>query len=135
MTSEERREVAAMMRDIGALAEKESYDYEDVAMKIDEAIGEVQNKSWISFFDHLADLIDPTCHAVHSNTAADDELVCSECGERLGAVLPAIGMVMPPHCPHCGARVVSSGGELRGITGTEIGKYRYVSDNEDGKEG
>lgn len=40
-TSDGRREVAAMMRDIGALAEKESYDYEDVAMKIDEAIGEV----------------------------------------------------------------------------------------------
>lgn len=108
-TSDGRREVAAMMRDIGALAEKESYDYEDVAMKIDEAIGEVQNKSWISFFDHLADLIDPTCHAVHSDTAADDELVCSECGAYMGAIVPFIGAVLPLYCPSCGARVVEGG--------------------------
>lgn len=54
----------------------------------------------------LADLIDPTCHVVHSDTAADDELVCSECGAHLGAVLPSIGAVLPHYCPGCGARVV-----------------------------
>lgn len=105
-TSDERREVAERMRDIGALAEKESYDYEDVAMKIDEAIGEVQNKSWISFFDHLADLIDPTCHAVPSDGGF---FTCSECGERIGAVLPTLGTVLMHHCSHCGAKVVEEG--------------------------
>lgn len=58
---------------------------------------------------HLADLIDPTCHAVHPDTAADDELVCSECGAYMGAIAPFIGAVLPLYCPSCGARVVEGG--------------------------
>ncbi len=58
---------------------------------------------------HLADLIDPTCHAVHPDTAADDELVCSECGAYMGAIAPFIGAVLPLCCPSCGARVVEGG--------------------------
>jgi hypothetical protein len=57
----------------------------------------------------LADLIDPTCHAVHPDTAADDELVCSECGAYMGAIVPFIGAVLPLYCPSCGARVVEGG--------------------------
>lgn len=47
----------------------------------------------------LADLIDPTCHPVPSDGGF---FTCSECGERIGAVLPALGTVLMHHCSHCG---------------------------------
>lgn len=107
-TSDERREVAARLREN---AEKRgvTLDYLGSAQVnswwlLLNSIGCDSNHQEVAF-NLLADLIDPTCHPVSS----DDENTCScsECGERLGAVLPAIGMEMPPHCPHCGARVVS----------------------------
>lgn len=56
----------------------------------------------------LADLIDPTCHPVPSD---DGGFSCSECGAHLGAMLPAIGAVLPRFCPYCGARLVSGDGD------------------------
>ena len=109
MTSEERREVAERLRDeadghvaveCGSVAHALGLAYEvhgTIAAFSGDAVA------------RLADLIDPTCHAVHSDTAADDELVCSECGAYMGAIVPFIGAVLPLYCPSCGARVVEGG--------------------------
>lgn len=132
LNSEERREVAARLRNEGRALTAIDMGVELASLTLDDAIGIEHNATWEECFDRLADLMDPTCHAVPSDGGF---FTCSECGERIGAVLPTLGTVLMHHCSHCGARVVSSGGELHGITGTEIGKYRYVSDNEDGKEG
>jgi len=60
-----------------------------------------------SMFTVIADLIDPTCHAVHQGTSMDDELVCSRCGASLGAEVGGRQMFVPNFCSCCGARVVS----------------------------
>lgn len=135
-TSDERREVAERLRKY-AKTETVSADY--LWQHLEIAVngwrgGRFADESYVfgnDVLSRLADLIDPTCHPVPSD---DGRFSCSECGERIGAVLPALGTVLMHHCSHCGARVTSVG-ELHGITGTEIGKYRYVSDNEDGEEG
>lgn len=137
VSSDERREVAERLR---SAAKTESGNADYLWNRLEIAVngwrfGDVIDESYVldnGVLARLADLIDPTCHAVPSDGGF---FTCSERGERIGAVLPALGTVLMHHCSHCGARVVSSGGELHGITGTEIGKYRYVSDNEDGKEG
>lgn len=120
-TSDERREVARKLRDCIFYAKGHDLNgdcdmwsdrcvetrctlYNDVAACIEEG-GNV-NLSAEEVFTRLADLIDPTCHPVPSD---DGFFTCSECGERIGAVLPAIGAVLPPHCPCCGARVTSGG--------------------------
>lgn len=59
-----------------------------------------------SMFTVLADLIDPTCHPVPPDGGS---FTCSECGERIGTVLPALGTVLSHHCSHCGARMVDWG--------------------------
>lgn len=123
-TSDERREVAERLREYSNDVLKDG----SLLKTLKDVTGAY---SWRDVLDRLADLIDPTCHPVPSD---DGRFSCSECGERIGAVLPALGTVLMHHCSHCGARVTSVG-ELHGITGTEIGKYRYVSDNEDGEEG
>lgn len=85
-TSDERREVAERLR------EHDGNAYADVADMCDE---------------DLADLIDPTCFAVHQGTSMDDELVCSRCGASLGAEVGGRQMFVPNFCSCCGARVVS----------------------------
>lgn len=104
-TSEERRALAERLRKASACGEGISCCAVDRALGLRYDEGYFGDVFTCESVRDLADLIDPTCHPVPS----DDENTCScsECGERLGAVLPAIGMVMPPHCPHCGARVVS----------------------------
>lgn len=47
-----------------------------------------------------------TCHAVHSETAMEDELVCSECGSSLGVVLRDGRTLLPRHCACCGSRIM-----------------------------
>lgn len=120
-SSDERREVARKLRDCIFYAKNYDiygyYDeegskcvetrctlYNDIAACIEEG-GNV-NLSAEEVFTRLADLIDPTCHPVPSD---DGFFTCSECGERIGAVLPALGTVLMHHCSHCGARVTSGG--------------------------
>lgn len=101
-TSDERREVAARLRT--EVGEDECIDYA-VFRIINDAL--LINGAWGAKAARiLADLIDPTCHAVPSDGGF---FTCSECGERLGAVLPALGTVLMHHCSHCGARVVEEG--------------------------
>lgn len=107
--SDERREVAARLRNDGRALDAIDAPLELASLTLDDALGIDHMRSWCDVFERLADLIDPTCHAVHPDTAADDELVCSECGAYMGAIVPFIGAVLPLYCPSCGARVVEGG--------------------------
>lgn len=100
MTSDDRRAVAASLReqaDEGYGVNLESMAY---ALGLDSDDGECGDED---VFNMLADLIDPTCHAVRNNPPADDEFVCSECGALVGIE----DMFMSNHCEKCGARVVT----------------------------
>lgn len=112
-TSDGRREVAARLR----LCARETNGTSDFAMYLNHWVGvgnanvggqfsvKSDRKTAEMTLETLADLIDPTCHPVPSDGS---KFECSECGGHLGAVLPAIGAVVPKYCPACGARVVSN---------------------------
>ena len=96
---DERREVAARLRDAKRKCESRGYPWmcDDLILAIGyEHDYEADN----GIFDRLADLIDPTCHKVIPNETSG-ECFCSECGALLGEY----GYTM--YCPNCGARVVS----------------------------
>lgn len=104
-TSDERREVAARLRETKRKCEQRGYPWltDDLIL----AIGyERDYEADDGIFDRLIDLIDPTCHPVPSDGGF---FTCSECGERIGAVLPTLGTVLMHHCSHCGARVTDGG--------------------------
>lgn len=107
MTSpDERREVAARLRE----AWPEAGGIGEVWEVLDPILGTHDGpdvyRAWEQTFNRIADLIDPTCHAVHSATSMDDELVCSECGAILGVEVDGMQAFMNRFCPCCGARVV-----------------------------
>jgi hypothetical protein len=100
-TSDERREVAATLRDAKRKCEERGYPWmcDDLCLAIGyEHDYEADN----GIFDRLADLIDPTCEVV----AFDDESMrlphCSSCGHPI--LKP-----WPNFCPNCGARLVKGG--------------------------
>ena len=99
-TSDERREVAARLRE----AWPEAGGMEEVWEVLDPILGTHDGsdvyKAWEQTFNRLADLIDPTCHIVlgdESNHAPH----CDACGGTVYELLPS-------YCPNCGARVVKS---------------------------
>lgn len=107
MTSagDERREVAARLRDDNHGYGTE-YDFFLHALGMSrEGRGPCD---WAKVHKRLADLIDPTCRAVHQGTSMDDELVCSECGASLGVEVDGEQKFVSKFCPCCGARVVES---------------------------
>lgn len=101
-TSDERREVAARLRESRAYIsglpktspEQNVFDtFERILACIDYERGNI--------FDYLADLIDPTCHIV---TTAEGMLGCDRCHTLL------LGTSAKPNfCPNCGARVSEDG--------------------------
>lgn len=103
-SSEERREVAKRLR-----VYSHDFDFGDsdpfwyVAKA---AFGDVDAHTYHSVFARLADLIDPTCRAVHQGTSMDDELVCSECVASLGVEADGKRVFVPNFCSCCGSRVV-----------------------------
>lgn len=110
MLSDERREVAARMRDSVLAGE-----YLDEA--IVRAIYAVKGETKRPVGSVLADLIDPTCHIVLRQSDSDftDEphYLCSRCGkeavyvyERSDYTLAGI-VSHARYCSYCGARVVS----------------------------
>ena len=105
-TSEERREVAERLRNEGRALDAIDATVELASLTLDDALGIDHMSGWCDLFDTLADLIDPTCYPVPSD---DRSISCSECGERIGAMLPPIGAVLPHYCQHCGARVKRGG--------------------------
>lgn len=102
MTSEERREVAARLREL---------DYADLQESLVcaylDALGIEGYMDWIGIAHRLADLIDPTCEVVgttseeglYGPTIFHHEL---SCGHTCDTVRPE----PPNHCDECGARVV-----------------------------
>jgi len=133
-TSDERREVAARLRDCIVYAKKHDLNgdcdmgsdkcvetrntlYNDIASCIEE-YGNF-NLSAEQVFTRLADLIDPTCHIVcvddtynTPETGHVDEwhYECSKCGIELDDNdTDAMDSGAKPfdYCPNCGARVVS----------------------------
>lgn len=106
MTSDERTEIAEKLRKthgIMAFVEALGIDFDS-------------DWHWTDVSRCVADLIDPTCKAVHSATSADDEFICSECGALVGIE----DMFMSNYCEKCGARVVSGDNEGGG-SGDAIG--------------
>lgn len=98
-----------------------SKERQEIARRLRDYAGE--NAEWIApwavFHDwngnnstlltnHLADLIDPVCKPVHSNTAMPDELVCSECGALIAIETNCTPGLLPNYCACCGARVVNT---------------------------
>lgn len=96
-SSEERREVAEMLReqaDEGYGVNLESMAY---ALELDSDDGECGDED---VFNMLADLIDPTCHVVPFD--GDRLSHCSSCGHPI--LKP-----WPNFCPCCGARITGGG--------------------------
>ena len=106
MTSDERREVAERLRGPFDVCGCGRYTYLNGTL-----YGmQVCAKDELTLRDgmrRLADLLDPTCRAVHQGTSMDDELVCSECGASLGVEVDDEQRFIPKFCSCCGARVVS----------------------------
>lgn len=97
-TSDERCEIASILRGIeGAPIDAAhvacllgvTYLTDDAGRHVSIPVGGLHK---------LADLVDPTCHAV----VEDETQVCSECG---GDLDEGYGW---NHCPRCGARVVGA---------------------------
>ncbi|WP_040651043.1 hypothetical protein [Olsenella profusa] len=100
--SDERREVAERLRaEMGFYDEKAVFNAVFGRMPIEMYISERKR-----LILRIADLIDPTCRAVRSDTSNDDELVCSECDSSLGVSLRDGRTLLPRHCACCGARVM-----------------------------
>lgn len=101
-TSDERREVAARLRE----AWPEAGGMEEVWEVLDPILGTHDGpdvyKAWEQTFNRLSDLIDPTCRVVIPNEM-DGECFCSECGALLGEY------GYTAYCPCCGARVTGEG--------------------------
>lgn len=100
---EGRLEAAARLREYGRDALKDG----SLLKTLKDVTG---GDSWRHVLLRLADLIDPTCRAVHQGASMDDELVCSECGALLGVEVGGEQMFVPNFCPCCGARVVRGDG-------------------------
>lgn len=106
-TSDERREVAAMLRE----SWPEAGGMEEVWEVLDPILGTHDGpdvyKAWEQTFNRLADLIDPTCAMEYGGYLPESVkgmlgvYFCSECGS------PIYNDVEPAYCPYCGARVVS----------------------------
>lgn len=100
-TSDERREVARKLREMGSSADN-SLDYDDVCQRVDEIIGTVECGSWKVFFDRLADLIDPTCHMVDTDHEYEDSIRCDVCQMTFNRPWEPFN-----YCPNCGRKVVN----------------------------
>lgn len=90
-----REEVAARLRASGNwLDGKDTSSMREAMYLIDLNVKAPQGREFSLLFNHLADLVDPTCKPVE----AGNNIVCSECGADL--------YDDDLYCPHCGARVV-----------------------------
>lgn len=116
-SNEERREIAAMLRDMciyGCSWKEEFYDL----------LGEaVMDESSVYEFDdvarRLADLIEPEERTCRDECGGELDFHCSECGchlylisiENEPSLMLGEAAIQPSFCPNCGARVVKEDGE------------------------
>jgi DNA-directed RNA polymerase subunit RPC12/RpoP len=102
--SDERREVAARLRNDGRALDAIDAPLELASLTLDDALGIDHMRSWCDVFERLADLIDPTCEVKDDNRwTSDFAYVCCACGEHFSTCNK------PNYCPNCGARVVERG--------------------------
>lgn len=124
MTS--RAEVAARLRASGNwLDGKDTSSMREAMYLINLNVKAPQGRGFSLLFNHLADLIDPTCRIYWTDTSTDNPYTgyepdgyysCSCCGElddyfqEMWDDYQASGYEGEPpfrYCPNCGARVVS----------------------------
>lgn len=105
--SDERREVAARLRNDGRALDAIDAPLELASLTLDDALGIDHMRSWCDVFERLADLIDPTCEMVVKNGHA----CCGRCGHRLAdeCEVEEDYYEFRPFCPDCGARVTNGG--------------------------
>nr|DAN76717.1 MAG TPA: Transcription initiation factor IIE, alpha FINGER, Transcription [Caudoviricetes sp.] len=106
-TSDERREVAARLRETKTECEKRGYPWmvEDLMQALGFGTYEDGDEG---IFDRLAGLIDPTCHNQHPR-ASDGCFCCSECLFLYEPTDWSACRNSFLYCPRCGARVVRGG--------------------------
>lgn len=118
-TSDERREVAARLRELHLGGGSKDL----IELTLSDAIGAWRESgmSWDFITERLADLIEPeerTCHMIRDHLT--DTAFCDVCGERFDGVAQYMAMVPngfsvadykakykdAKFCPNCGAKVV-----------------------------
>ena len=105
ITNEERREVAARLRELDT---SRLYDGMDEVCALEDACGCDVGQDWqdMELEDRLAELIEPEPERAGGDLGGEYgtnyeayDFGCSECG--FGCDIP-----QPNYCPHCGAKVV-----------------------------
>lgn len=112
ITDEERREVAARLRNYANL--RELFKESPICAFIN-ALGFGGYLDWKGVCSRLADLIEPeaerTCKMVQEHDWNDEwepyGIFCSECDEYVYGWKSDYGYQIPKYCPNCGAKVVS----------------------------
>lgn len=107
ISDEERREVAAKLREIREDEHGEVYMY-DVMLALGIESGKAAYWADEEFIHHLADLIDrPTAKGIIED---DGTSVCGHCGFRFDVSVEVAGcfseVVLANHCPQCGRLLV-----------------------------
>lgn len=106
-TSDERREVAARLREDASCSESSPRDVVESYLGIEYDGADVLEESYKSeSLLRLADLIDPTCHIAPDDWASQQCMGPMLSCDRCQAAFPEINFDYE-FCPHCGARVVS----------------------------
>ena len=125
-TSDERREVAARLRDEADGFRRLENELGQLTIDLGEVTAVFQDVAHFAgldgtvrtcvLLDRIADLIDPTCEVME--VPDNDEFmvrvvsgfVCKRCGHEAIVERNCDGSAEPPRfCPHCGARVTSGG--------------------------
>ena len=112
-TSDERREVAAKLREYPLESVKAEHKCKDPLQLPADVMYDLMDIAGVGedfdfLLPSLADLIDPTCSMEYGGQVPDsvkDALgvyFCSECGS------PIYNDIEPEYCPYCGARVTKS---------------------------
>ena len=114
-TNEERREVAARLRDIDT---SNCYTSRDVLRAIEDACRCNVGQDWqdmAELKDRLADLIEPdperTCKAIDDFVLPGQKQtypykICSNCHSDFPRLISGDGFLVENYCPNCGAKVV-----------------------------
>lgn len=109
-TNDERREIAARLRDYESL--REAFMESPLCALLD-ALGVEGYTDWNGVINHLADLIEPEPDRKCRMKNKGQEFVlagwweCSECGIVYPPCNEEIAKWALQYCPHCGAKVVS----------------------------
>lgn len=99
-----RQEVAEKLRQAGESFKESCCSGATVFVTVKDIIGISKAINYKTFFDRLADLIDPTCEL----KIQDGHACCGNCGHRLAGEYEEEEdyWCFRPYCPDCGARVV-----------------------------